>query len=66
MSSWKDMDKDDIPGYLLDHIAAWLDKEGIEDMFSYGESHQSDSFLEDKDNMMDEIVEAVLEYQKDE
>ncbi len=49
------MDEDDRPGYLIDYVKDWANKNGIHNLNDFNESFQSDSF-EDKLNVFAEEV----------
>lgn len=61
MSNWKDIDADDMPGYLVDYIAGWLKKHDIDSVERFNESFQIDSFQEDIEDLATEVATAVLE-----
>lgn len=63
MSQWKDMDPDDIPGYLIDYVASWLKERDVDSIERHYESYQSDSYRDDLEGLVDNVVEAVLEAQ---
>ena len=52
---WKDMDPDDVPGYLIDYIVSWAKKHDVtcaEDLY------QQDSVNEDLPDFVEEILTA--------
>lgn len=59
---WGGVDKDDIPGYLIDEVSTFLDEREITSVDRHYESYQMDSYREDLEELVDSVVEAVLEY----
>lgn len=58
--NWRDIDPDDIPGYLVDYISGWLNEHDISSIDDFNESFQTDSFSEDVEELATEVVQAVL------
>ena len=63
MSKWQDIDPDDIPGYLIDHVASWLKEREVSSVDEHYESYQMDSYRDDLEKLVDDVVEAVLTIQ---
>lgn len=58
------MDKDDIPGYLIDYVSGWLKKHEINSIEEHYEAYQLDNYREHLDELADTVVEAALEMKK--
>ena len=63
MIRWQDIDPDDIPGYLIDHVASWLKKRDVSSINEHYESYQMNSYRDDLEKLVDDVVEAVLTIQ---
>lgn len=64
MSKWSDIDRDDIPGYLVDEVAKWLEEREVDSIEGHYESYQMDSYRDELEELVDDVIEAVLEYRK--
>lgn len=60
MIRWQDIDPDDIPGYLIDHVASWLKEREVDSIERHYEAYQSDWYRDDLEGLVDDVVEAVL------
>lgn len=62
LNDWAEIDNGDIPGYLMDELVDWLKEHDIDSIERYHESFQMDSFHDDVQEKMEDVVKAVLEY----
>lgn len=63
---WEEVDTDDIAGYLLDYLEGWVKENGISDLNEFHEKFQTDSFMEEIQDLAEEVVNAVLAINKSE
>lgn len=63
-NTWKGMDSDDIPGYLIDYVQSWIKERDITSIDRFYEKFQSDSFQEELEDFSENIIIAVLEMDK--
>lgn len=60
MSEWQNIDRDDVPGYLTDYVVSWLKDHNIDSMERHYESYQMDSYRDDIETLVDNVIEAIL------
>lgn len=61
-SVWEEIDREDIPGYLMDFLNTWLSERDITDVDRHYEMYQSDHYRDDLETLVDNVIEAALEY----
>ncbi len=61
---WGGMPQEDIPGYLIDEVSSFLKSRDITSVDRHYESYQSDSYRDQLEELVDSVVEAVLEYNR--
>lgn len=60
-NTWFGIDPDDIDGYLIDYLYSWMRDHDINSLDDFDDLFQTDDFVDDVAEAMEQVVSALLE-----